>query len=87
MENYSTAAFIKAFENHCHAHGRPRVVTSDAGTQIKASTRVITRSQSEEYQPESLDRIDIMGDAMKRFKSIQWHVAPVEYAVVFLSVY
>ena len=78
MENYSTAAFIKAFENHCHAHRRPRVVTSDAGTQIKASTRVITRSQSEEYQPESLDRIDIMGDAMKKFKSIQWHVAPVE---------
>ena len=78
MENYSTAAFIRSFENHCHAHRMPKVVTSDAGTQIKASTRVITRSQSEEHQHESLDQIDIMGDALKRFKSIEWHVAPVE---------
>ena len=50
MENYSTAAFISSFENHCNQHRRPRVVTSDAGTQIKASTRVLTRSQSKEFQ-------------------------------------
>ena len=78
MENYSTAAFISSFENHCNQHRRPRVVTSDAGTQIKASTRVLTRSQAKEFQSEDLEQIDVTADARKKYKTIEWHVAPVE---------
>ena len=78
MENYSASAFVSSFENHCNAHRKPRILTSDAGTQIKASTRVLTRSKSEELQSEDLDQIDIMGDARRKYKTIEWHVAPVE---------
>ena len=90
IQGYDAGSFISGFQNHCNRHKTPRVVTADAGSQIKASARMMTRSQGKatstpsretEEDVETADSIDVekaFKAAAKTFKDTKWVLAPTE---------
>ena len=88
IQGYDAQSFIAGFQNHCNRHKTPRVVTGDAGSQIKKSSRVMTRSQAkatstpnneeEDEQAASVDVEKAFNAAAKTFKETKWVLAPTE---------
>ena len=80
METYSTTSFVRALENHMWEIRPPRIITGDQGSQVKAGLSVVTRAQEAQAAelPESGDLSAIITSAQKKFKTIQWVLAPTE---------
>ena len=84
MPNHS----LQDSKNHCNRHKTPRVVTGDAGSQIKKSLKVMTRSRakatstsSSEEEDETAASVDVekaFTAAAKTFKETKWVLAPTE---------
>ena len=78
MEDYSADSTIKALGMHINQWKCPRVITCDAGSQLRRVARV-TRSMSDtngEEESNSQKSEFLLRSCMKKLKGISWNVAP-----------